>query len=151
MDALGISAHILFGTLAFGVVISLDFILAAVARTRRMDALRAVYETTAKAGRFIGLLFLAAILLGGYIAHERHEPMHATWLLASYGLLLLGIVFNVAVVQRRTKTLLRALDASDGTLTSELDRTIRAVRPAGAWVSLAIMAAIIALMVFKPA
>jgi hypothetical protein len=90
------------------------------------------------------------ILLGIYIALQRHESLTSTWLLATYVLIVIGIAFNVAVVQRRTNNILKAVHRSAGALTVELEGLIGGTRPGGAGVSLIIMAAIIALMVLKP-
>ena len=125
-----------FGTLAFGIGITLDLVLVTVARTRRLETIRLVYESVAKYARFTGPLFLVTILLGVYIALERHESLISTWLLGTYVLIVIGIVFNAAVVQRRTQTILQAVRGANGTLTPELDRISGTARPIGAWVSL---------------
>lgn len=147
---LGMSAHVLFGTLAFGVGITLDFFLVAIARTRRLETIRVVYETVATHARLMGPLFVVAILLGVYIAYERHEPLLATWLVATYGLVAIGIVLNAAVLQRRTKRILAAVRESHGAWTPEVESAIATARPLGAWVLFILMAAVIGLMVMKP-
>jgi hypothetical protein len=70
--------------------------------------------------------------------------------IAAHVLIVIGIAFNVAVVQRRTNNILKAVHRSAGALIVELEGLISATRPGGAGVSLIIMAAIIALMVPKP-
>lgn len=150
MDGTSMAAHVFFGTLAFGIGITLDFVLVAVARTGRPETIRIVYEAVAKYTRFTGPLFLVTILLGVFIAIRRHESLISTWLLATYVLIVSGIAFNGAVVQRRTNSILRAVRGSTGSSTEELDRMIGAARPIGGWMLLIIMAAVIALMILKP-
>jgi hypothetical protein len=70
--------------------------------------------------------------------------------IAAHVLIVIGIAFNVAVVQRRTNNILKAVHRPAGALIVELEGLISATRPGGAGVSLTIMAAIIALMVPKP-
>src|SRR5579864_8500926 len=84
MDALSLAAHVFLGTLAFGLGIGLDFVLVAVAKTRRPDVIRATYETVASYARWVGPLFLITVLIGFYEAARRHEALGAPWLLASY-------------------------------------------------------------------
>jgi hypothetical protein len=137
--------------LAFGVGITLDFILVAIARTRRIETIGLVYKAVATSARVMGPLFAIAILLGFYIAHVRHEPLLATWLLVTYALVLIGIAFNAGVLQRRTQRVLAAVRDANGSWTPELEDAAANARPLGAWVLLILMAAVIALMVMKPA
>jgi hypothetical protein len=80
----GMPAHVFFGTLAFGVSITLDLIAAAVARTRSLETIRTVYAIAAMYSRWIGPLFGVAILLGFFEAALRRESLAAPWLIATH-------------------------------------------------------------------
>jgi hypothetical protein len=136
--------------LAFGVGITLDFILVAIARTRRIETIGLVSKAVGTSARLMGPLFAIAILLGFYIAQLRHEPLR-----------------NVAPRDLRTRphrhrvqrrrpsathaTLLAAVRDANGAWTPELEEAAVNARPLGAWVLLILVAAVIALMVIKPA
>lgn len=150
MDSTSLTAHILFGTLAFGIVITSDLILVAIARTGQLETIRVTYEAVAKYAPVIGTCYALALLLGIHIALARHESLTSAWLLGTYVLLAIEIAFNNVVVQRRTKGILKTLKGSGGSPSSELKRLLNSTWPIGAIVTFLITAAVIALMIFKP-
>jgi hypothetical protein len=150
MYASSLVAHVFFTTLAFGFAIAIDFVLAAVAASRNPGTIRVVYEAVARYSRLIGPLFGVGILLGFGLAHERHDSATQPWLLATYALVLLTGFFGMGVGRRRYGRVLAAARAAENTLTPELDRAIAGATPLVAYVMLALMAALVAVMFLKP-
>jgi Predicted integral membrane protein (DUF2269) len=150
MDALGLVGHVFVATLAFGFAITRDFVIVAVAKSRQVETIRTVYETAASYGRWIGPLFGLAVLLGFFLAIERHEGLTQRWLIITYVLVLLGMGVGIGLGRRRTLTILEAARNAGATMTPQLDKAIAGAQPIGAWLMLAIMAVIIALMFLKP-
>lgn len=60
----GLGLAVFLGTLAFGLAIGSDVFVVAIARTRHVETIRAVYERAAALNRWIGPLFGFAIVLG---------------------------------------------------------------------------------------
>ncbi len=150
MYAPSLVAHVFLTTLAFGFSIALDFVLAAVAASRNPNAIRVVYEAVARYSRLIGPLFGVGILLGFGLAHERHDSATQPWLLVTYALVLLTAFFGMGVGRRRYGRVLAAARAAENTLTPELEGAIAGATPLVAWVMLALMAALVAVMFLKP-
>ncbi len=150
MYASSLVAHVFLTTLAFGFAIVLDFVLAAVAASRNPQTIRVVYEAIARYGRWIGPLLGVGILLGFGLAHERHDGPTQPWLLMTYALVLLAAFFGMGVGRRRYGRVLAAARTAENTATPELERAIAGASPLVAWVMLALMAALVAVMFLKP-
>jgi hypothetical protein len=145
----GMAAHVFFGTLAFGVSITLDVIVAAAARSRSLEAIRTVYAMAATFSRWVGSLFGLAILLGFFEAIKRGESLTAPWLIATYVLLLAGTVAGIVLSRRRIAEVLSAARETS-VITPELERAIARTSPASAWIGVIVMGAIVTLMIVKP-
>jgi uncharacterized membrane protein len=150
LDLAGLIAHIFFGTLGFGVGIGFDLLLVAVARTGRLETIRVTYTAARRYAPVAGAAFLLAIVLGFYLAVERHESLTSRWLLVTYVWLLIAGAVNAVVVQRRGRRILAALEAAGNSMTPELKRILDSATPIGAIVNAVAMLAIIGLMTAKP-
>ncbi len=145
-----LAAHVFFGTLGFGVAIAFDLLLVAVARTRQLDVIGATYRVVRRYMPVVGVSFLLAIAIGGWIAVERHESLASRWLLIAYGWLIITGTTNGVAIQRRTRRILSAIESSGGTMTPQLDGMLSRAWPLGATVAAIAMFAIIAVMIAKP-
>jgi Predicted integral membrane protein (DUF2269) len=150
MYASSLVAHVFLTTLGFGFAIALDFVMAAVAASRNPNTIRFVYEAVARYSRLIGPLFGVGILLGFGLAHERHDNLVQPWLLVTYVLVLFVAFFGMGVGRRRYGRVLAAARAAENTITPELERAISGATPLVAFVMLALMAALVAVMFLKP-
>ncbi|MDB5092677.1 MAG: putative integral rane protein [Candidatus Eremiobacteraeota bacterium] len=150
MYASSLVAHVFLTTLAFGFAIVLDFVMAAVAASRNPGTIRVVYEAVARYARLIGPLFGVGILLGFGLMHERHDSATQPWLLATYALVLLTAFFGMGVGGRRYSRVLAAARSAENTVTPELERAISGATPLAAFVMLALMLALVAVMFLKP-
>lgn len=130
--------------------IAFDLLLVAIARTGRIETIRVAYTAAQRYTPIVGASFLLAILLGVYVAIERHESLTSKWLLISYAWLLIAGAVNGAVVQRRSRRILAAIDASGNTMTADLKKILDSATPVGAIVTVLAMLAIIGLMTAKP-
>ncbi|MDB5028209.1 MAG: hypothetical protein JWO66_1898, partial [Candidatus Eremiobacteraeota bacterium] len=117
---------------------------------RNPQTIVAVYEGIARYQRFIGPLFGLGILLGFGLAHERHDAAGSPWLLITYALVLFGFAFSFGVGRRRYGRVLATARVAQNTVTPELESAIAGATPLAAWVMLGVMAALVAVMVFKP-
>jgi uncharacterized membrane protein len=151
VNVAGLAAHVFFGTAAFGLLIAFDLVSVAIARSRRIETIRIVYEAVRKYAPLTGVSFLLAILLGFYIAAQRHYPLTSKWLLISYGWIIAAGAVNGAIVQRRARNILSAIESSNGAMTASLDRVLSRTMPIGAIVGAIAMFAIIGVMIAKPA
>jgi uncharacterized membrane protein len=126
---IGLTFHVFFATLAFGMSIAFELLMVGVTRTGRIDAVRAVFGAAARLRPIIGISFLVAILLGFYLAIAEHISLAAPWLLVSYACLIVAGACYGAIAQRRTRRMLALIAGSGDTMTDELAKAMSSATP----------------------
>ncbi len=152
MQQLITTAHVGILFVAFALAFGAEVVLHLVARTGEVRAIRTVFRAVQPLGRVAPLLFLLGVLIGvAAIFTGRFNPF-APWLLLSYAIYIAMALISALVGRGWQRAVLRAaLASSDGAASPELAAALRSARGWFTfWVTLVAIAALVALMVFKP-
>jgi hypothetical protein len=151
MNAAILVAHVVLVTLAFGYIIFFDFVLANVARTRDIRAIRTSFPAALRTARWAGLILGLGVLFGFARAIAVHFPLLSGWLVLSYILLFVAGGLGIGGTFRRHVRVLRAaLKSPDDQVSPELEAAIEADWPIGAWIMIVFMVALVYVMFTKP-
>jgi uncharacterized membrane protein len=126
---IGLTFHVFLATLAFGMSIAFELLMVGVARSGRIDAVRAVFGTATRLRPIIGISFIVAILLGFYLAIAERISLSAPWLLVSYACLIIAGACYGAIAQRRTRRILSLLAGSGEKVSDELTKAMSSATP----------------------
>ena len=138
--------------IAFALAFGAEVVLHQVARSGEVRAIRTVFRSVQPLGRIAPLLFLAGVAVGVVAIFTGGFNPFALWLLLSYAIYIAMALISAVVGRGWQRVVLRAAMASPEDAPSpELSAALASPRGWFTfWVTLVAIAAIVALMVFKP-